>query len=103
MTELIEIAPGRWRFARPQPPVARSDLSAPYVISDTMPPTEQVDGRFYTSKRAFRAVGRSLGLIEVGNEKPKPLVRASMRSEAKRARRESIQRAVEQYRSGRRV
>jgi hypothetical protein len=103
MSELIEVAPGRWRFARPQLLPARSDLPAPYVISDTMPPTEQVDGRFYTSKREFRAVGRSLGLIEVGNEKPKPLVRPSRRPEAKRARRESIQRAVAQYRSGRRV
>ena len=40
-------------------PPARSDLPLPYVISDTMPPTEQVDGRFYTSKSQFRAVGRS--------------------------------------------
>ena len=34
-----------------------------------MPPTEQVDGRFYTSKAAFRATGRALGLTEVGNER----------------------------------
>ena len=34
-----------------------------------MDPVEQVDGKFYTSKSQFRAVGKSLGLIEVGNEK----------------------------------
>ena len=44
----------------------------PYVISDEMPPTEQVDGRFYTSKARFRAKGRELGLVEVGNEKFQP-------------------------------
>ena len=57
--ELIEIAPGRWRFARPSLPPARSDLPSPMIIRDEMEPTEQVDGRFYTSKAKFRAVGRS--------------------------------------------
>ena len=77
MTEFVEVAPGRWRVRRESTPVARSNLPLPYVISDAMPPTEQVDGRFYESKAAFRAVGRALGLIEVGNEKPKPKTRAS--------------------------
>jgi hypothetical protein len=63
---LIEYTPGKWRVDRSEIPVARSDLPLPYVISDTMPPTEQVDGKFYTSKAAFRAVGRALGLTEVG-------------------------------------
>ena len=57
--------------------MASSALPLPYVISDTMPPTEQVDGKFYESKSAFRAVGRALGLTEVGNEKPKPKMRAT--------------------------
>jgi hypothetical protein len=103
MKELIEVEPGRWRFVGLEMPPARSDLPMPYVISDTMPPTEQVDGKFYESKSAFRAVGRSLGLIEVGNEKPKPVVRSTEQPAVKRARRESVQRAVAQYRSGRRV
>ena len=78
---------------------ARSDLPRPYVISDTMPPTEQVDGRFYESKAAFRAVGRSLGLIEVGNEKPKPKRRASDDRAVKQARQQAIKRSIEKMRS----
>lgn len=39
------------------------------LISDEMPAAEHVDGRFYTSKAAFRAVTRANGLTEVGNEK----------------------------------
>ena len=74
---LIEIEPNRWVVARVRLEPARSDLPLPFVISDEMPPVEQVDGRFYTSKAAFRAVGRAHGLTEVGNEKIKPKQRAS--------------------------
>jgi hypothetical protein len=84
---LIEVEPGKWRIYRAKPKPKRSDLPLPYVISDSMPPTEQVDGKFYTSKRAFRAVGRALGLTEVGNEKPKPRQRASTTTAARQARR----------------
>ena len=75
MVELYEFEPGRWRIrkdAYAQMRHLRSDLPMPHVISDIMEPTEQVDGNFYTSKSAFRKVGRSLGLTEVGTEKPKP-------------------------------
>ena len=68
-----------------------------------MPPTEQVDGRFYTSKSQFRAVGKALGLIEVGNEKPKPRQRASSQEKFKKGRHEAIGKAVAQYRAGRRI
>lgn len=101
--KLIEVAPNKWRIDKPARRPARSDLPLPYVISDTMDPVEQVDGKFYTSKRQFRAVGKSLGLIEVGNEKPKPRVRPSATVEAKQKRRESLKMAVEKYRSGHRV
>jgi len=74
----------------------------PSVISDEMPPTEQVDGRFYTSKAAFRAIGRALGLTEVGNEKPKPKTRASTAPQVKAKRREAMQRAIARYRAGER-
>jgi hypothetical protein len=77
----------------------RSKLSAPHVITDTMPPTEQVDGRFYESKRAFRAVGRSLGLTEVGNEKPTPKKFIGL---PRPALREAFKRAMAEYREGRR-
>jgi hypothetical protein len=96
--ELVEIAPGRWRVARPPLQAARSDLPLPYVISDIMEPTEQVDGRFYTSKRAFRAVGKSLGLTEVGNEKPEPKPRASDSREVRERRRQSIRIALDKAR-----
>lgn len=91
---LEEIEPGRFRVVRARFVPQRSDLPLPYVISDTMEPTEQVDGRFYTSKRAFRAVGRALGLTEVGNEKFKPKQRASADPKQKAKRREALQRAL---------
>jgi hypothetical protein len=102
MPELVEVEPGRWRMRREPRPPARSDLPCPAVISDIMPPTEQVNGQFYTSKRAFRAVGRELGLIEVGNEKPKPRPRATDAPAVKQQRREAVQRAVARYRAGER-
>jgi hypothetical protein len=102
MVELIEIEPGRWRVRRPVQQPARSDLPLPYVISDIMEPTEQVDGKFYTSKSAFRKVGRSLGLTEVGNEKIKPKTRAQIVAEERPKRRKAIQSAIEKYQSGQR-
>lgn len=97
--KLIEVEPGKWRIEKPTHKPARSDLPLPYVISDTMPETEQVDGKFYTSKRAFRAVGRSLGLTEVGNEKLKPKTRSSNDRATKEARQRSIKAAIEKIRS----
>lgn len=102
MPTLVEVEPGKFRvFRRVQVP-ARSDLAAPYVISDIMPPTEQVDGVYYTSKRKFRAVGRALGLTEVGNEKFAPKQCASASRENKVQRRRALERAVAQYKQGRR-
>ena len=98
--KLIEIEPGRFRFVKPTIPPARSDLPLPYVISDTMPPTEQVDGRFYESKAAFRAVGKAHGLIEVGNEKLKPKTRQSADPAFRRQRRDKIKTAIEKVRAG---
>lgn len=99
MVELIEIEPGRWRVKRTPQHFARSEHPIPYVISDIMPPTEQVDGRFYTSKRAFRAVGRALGLTEVGTEKFKPKQRATNDPAVKEGRRQALRKAVEQYKA----
>ena len=100
--ELEEVEPGRWRVRkfRPNPLHARSPLPRPMIISDIMDPVEQVDDRFYTSKNAFRKVGRSLGLIEVGNEKFKPRTRQSQTRAAKEARQASIKKAVEMVRAG---
>ena len=103
MTKLIEIEPGRFVVARIKLEPARSDLPLPFVISDEMPPTEQVDGRFYTSKAAFRATGRALGLTEVGTEKFKPRTRPSSTPDARGRRKEALKTAVEKYRAGHRT
>jgi len=94
MVELEEIAPNRWRVKKASRKNTRSDLPLPHIISDSMPPTEQVDGNFYTSKRAFRAVGRSLGLVEVGNEKLKQKPKNAASRAAGEARRASIKKAL---------
>ncbi len=99
MVKLIEVEPGRWRVDRPRPKRARSDLPLPHIVSDIMEPTEQVDGRIYTSKRAFRAVGRALGLTEVGNEKFKPKRRSTDDRTVAEGRRASIRTAIEKFRS----
>jgi hypothetical protein len=100
---LVEIAPNRWVVDKRQSPPQRSNLSAPMLISDEMPAVEQVDGRFYTSKAAFRAVGRAHGLTEVGNEKVAPKRRASDDVTARERRREALKVAKEKYRAGYRV
>ncbi len=98
--ELVEVEPGRWRIKRNSPPPKRSDLPCPQIISDIMPPVEQVDGRFYDSKSAFRAVGRATGLVEVGTEKlTHKVVRASGTRAAAEARRSSIKTALEKVRT----
>jgi hypothetical protein len=98
--KLVEVAPNRWRVAKSKWPISRSSLPCPAVISDTMPPTEQVDGRFYESKAAFRAVGRSLGLVEVGNEKPQPKMRSTSDRAVKDARRKALRTAAEKFKAG---
>jgi hypothetical protein len=99
MVKLIEVAPGKWRVDRPRPQQKRSDLPRPYVISDIMPPTEQVDGKFYTSKREFRAVGRANGLVEIGTEKLKPKTSDILSPKAKEARRRAVSGAIEKFKS----
>ena len=101
--ELIEVEPGKWRVKREASRGPRSDLPLPYIISDIMEPTEQVDGKFYTSKRKFRAVGRSHGLTETGNEKLQPKQRATTDPAVKKARRAAIGKAISQYKAGRRI
>ena len=100
---LVEVAPNVWRVDKPSAPLARSALPCPMVISDEMAPTEQVDGRFYTSKRAFRATGRALGLTEVGNEKPPPKWRSTDTKAVKAARRQALKTATEKYKAGHRT
>lgn len=74
----------------------------PMFISDTMEPTEHVDGRHYTSKSQFRAVTKANGFVEVGNDpqrmKPRTVKRTT-RAEIK----ESVQKAAARYRAGERT
>jgi hypothetical protein len=100
---LVEVEPGRYRVKRTPQNFARSELPLPYVISDIMPPTEQVDGKFYTSKRQFRAVGRSLGLTEVGTEQFKPKQRSTNDPQTKKQRTEAIGKAISEFKAGRRA
>lgn len=51
----------------------RSDLPAPMLIGDEMPPTQhQCNGEILTSKAAFRAITKAHGCVEVGNDKLPP-------------------------------
>lgn len=101
--EYVQTGPHSWAFVTVREPPKKGDLPVPYVISDIMEPVEQVDGNFYTSKSQFRAVGRSLGLTEVGNEKPKPKKRATDDKKAMReARIQSLKKAKERYNAGER-
>jgi hypothetical protein len=99
---LVEIEPGKWRVDRREIPVARSSLPCPMVISDAMPPAEQVDGKFYESKAAFRAVGRALGLTEVGTSRFEPKRRSTSLPEVKKKRRNALKKAIAEYKQGRR-
>jgi hypothetical protein len=104
MRVYVQTGPTTWAFVTQSTPPKRGDLPLPYVISDIMPPTEQVDGMFYTSKSEFRKVGRSHGLIEIGTEKLKPkTTRASDDPIVKRQRLAAIGRAISEYKAGRRV
>ncbi|HEV2160237.1 hypothetical protein [Bradyrhizobium sp.] len=82
---------------RPEP--ARSDLPMPMLISDEMQASEHVDGQFYTSKAAYRAVTRANGLTEVGTERPKPRKRQPV---SDKAISDAVDKAVADYSKGRR-
>jgi hypothetical protein len=78
----------------------RSSLPAPMLISDTMDATEHpCTGEYFTSKRAFRAVTKAHGCVEVGNDpsrlSPKPKPRPN-----RKAIRQSIEKAFAQHASG---
>lgn len=97
----FDLGDGRSVFRRidASPAPKRSSLPTPRIISDTMDPTEHVDGRFYESKAQYRAVTKANGCIEIGNDparfrqpaKPKP---------DRQAKRDVIQRAEYMVRNG---
>lgn len=83
------------RYGPAPGPVARGKFPTPMVNSDTMEPTEHLDGKHYTSKSQYRAVTKAHGMIEVGNDparlrpKPKPMP-------DKQARVDAVKKAVAQ-------
>lgn len=76
------------------PPVQRSSLPCPMLISDIMPECEHVDGKFYTSKSEYRRVTKAEGLIEVGNEKLNTKPQKTPRAVREKGIEQAIERAV---------
>ncbi|MDZ7906527.1 MAG: hypothetical protein U5N55_12705 [Cypionkella sp.] len=74
---------------------AASNFPCPRVITDTMDPVQHVDGRYYESKSAFRAVTKREGYIEVGND-PARLRKPEPPKADPKKRREAVQKAVSQ-------
>jgi hypothetical protein len=74
-------------------------LGGLFVISDEMSASvNHADGRVYTSKAKFRAATKSMGCIEIGNEKipeRKPI------KLDRHQRREHIRQAIYELRNGR--
>lgn len=72
----------------------RSDLSAPTLITDTMKPVQSMlDGRMYDSKSSLRRTYKDAGVVELGNEKPKPFKKPKPDRQAIKA---SVSRAFSQ-------
>lgn len=70
-------------------------------ISDTMEPTQHmVDGKFYTSKAAFRAATKAAGCIEIGNETKHVLKKRDSIKLDKRKRRDDIRKAINDLKYG---
>lgn len=70
-------------------------------ISDTMEPTRHMaNGKYYTSKAAFRAATKAAGCIEIGNDtKYLTKKRAPVKLD-RRKRREDIRKAIHDVKNG---
>jgi hypothetical protein len=70
-------------------------------ISDSMEPTRHMaDGKYYTSKAAFRAATKAAGCIEIGNETKHLLKKRPQIKLDKRKRREDIKKAINDLKYG---
>lgn len=85
----------RKRYGPPRVETRPGDFPCPRVITDTMEPTEHVDGKFYDSKSAFRAVTKANGMIEVGND-PARLRKPEKPKADPKARRAAVEKAISQ-------
>jgi hypothetical protein len=91
----ITIGDGRQVYRRIDvhpPTLARSSLPFPMVITDDMPATEHVDGKFYDSKSRYREVTKAKGLVEVGNDPAR--FRTPKRPDRDKAIDQAIERAI---------
>ena len=73
-----------------------------HVIGDEMPATQHpMDGKFYSSKSAFREVTRAHGCYEVGNDRlPKKPTEEAVRKETRASVSRAIREALAQCQSG---
>lgn len=72
---------------------------APHVISDTMAATQHMaDGKYYTSKAAFRRATKAAGCVEVGNETATLLKPRKPQVLSRGERRDAIRRAISELR-----
>lgn len=70
-------------------------------ISDTMDATRHMaDGKYYTSKKAFREATKRAGCIEIGNETKYLTKRREPKKLDRRQRREDIKKAIHDLRNG---
>lgn len=84
-----------WRksYGPPQEAVKPGNYPCPRLVLDTMDLTEHVDGNFYDSKSAFRAVTKAQGLVEVGNDSARLRKPEKPKADPKQ-RREAVERAT---------
>lgn len=71
--ELGQNVPKDQYYARKHNQRIHSHLATPQIIHDGMGAVQSMtDGRMYDSKAALRAEYKRAGVVEVGNEQPKP-------------------------------
>lgn len=85
------------------PPVKRSDLPFPMVVSDHMAPVQShADGKMYESKSAMRAAYRALGVTEIGNDPARLRPRVKPKPDRKKIK-AAIERAAARVERGERI
>jgi hypothetical protein len=91
-------------FEEPPP---RSELAAPFFISDNLEGQaglngfqSMADGRWYTSKAKMRAEYRARGMVEMGNDKPSPMKKPKP---DRKAIKEAVHKAINAVENGARV
>lgn len=78
---------------KPREQAKASKLPCPLVVTDAMAPLQHVDGNYYDSKSAFRAVTKANGYVEVGNDPARLRPPPKPKSDPK-ARREAVAKAT---------